>query len=96
MEDRNVDVVGGSQEEIFQTDVENVCADGYIQQGTNKFPKFKVTRDEFWQNQMDGRKRLRFRSGTPAQQYLSGTKYRIPFYISYQEEDGKIYTRKVK
>jgi len=85
------------KDEKFPTDVEGVDADGYIEQGTNKFPKFNVSQQEFHQNMTDGRRRLRWKSDTPAQKYMAGTKYRIPFYVSYTEEkSGKTYTRKIK
>ena len=85
------------KDEKFPTDVEGVEADGYIQQGTNKFPKFKVTQDEFHQNMTDGRRRLRWKTDTPVQKYMAGTKYKIPFYVSYTDEkSGKVYTRKIK
>jgi hypothetical protein len=64
--------------------------------GTESLPVFNVTKDEFYQNMRNGRKRLRFKSGTNAQQYMSKTKYRRPFYISYTDSDGKIYNRKIK
>jgi hypothetical protein len=86
----------GDKEEPLDTDVDGVTADGFIQQGTNKFPKFQVSREEFYQNMTDGRRRLRWKSDTPVQKYMSGTKYRNPFYVSYTDENGKTYTRKIK
>jgi hypothetical protein len=54
---------------------------------------FDVTKDEFYNNMKADRKRLRFRSGTPAQEYYSKTRYKTPFFIRNQE-DG--YMRKIK
>ncbi len=91
-----VDTTPVTDDDQFETDVEGVKADGYVSQGTNKFPKFNVTSNEFHQNMQDGRRRLRFKSGSNVQQYMHNTKYKIPFYISYQDDKGKTYTRKIK
>ena len=82
--------------EKFETDVNGVSADGFVQQGTNKFPVFNVDHPSFFQNMTDGRRRLRWPSGSSVQQYTQGTRYKIPFYIRYTGEDGKVYTRKIK
>jgi hypothetical protein len=84
------------KDDEFETDVPGVKADGYIAQGTNKFPKFNVSQSEFYQNMELGRRRLRFASGSPTQEFMQNTKYRNPFYISYTDENGKTYTRKIK
>ena len=70
-----------------ETDVPYVFADG----DKGGVPVFKVGKNEFYQNMRHGRRRLRFKSGTPAQKYMSKTKYNRPFYISH---DG--YIRKIK
>ncbi len=80
----------------FETDVEGNFADGYVQQGTVKFPKFNVDRASFYQNMSSGRKRLRFPSGSNVQQFMQGTKYRNPFYIEFTDENGETYRRKIK
>jgi len=91
------DTLDIKDDDTFETDVEGVRADGYIQQGTDKFPKFNVDKSSFFQNMTDGRKRLRFPSGSNAQQYMSNTKYgRNPFYISYTDDHGETYTRKIR
>jgi len=72
-----------------KTDVINVFADGE----KNGMPVFKVTKNEFYQNMNHGRKRLRFKTGTETQKYMSQTKYKRPFWIENQD-DG--YVRKIK
>jgi hypothetical protein len=59
-------------------------------------PVFKVTKAEFYQNMNYGRKRLRFQSGSPIQAYMQGTRYKNPFWISYKEDSGKEFIRKIK
>jgi len=71
-----------------KTDVEGVFAQAEKQ----GMPVFDVSKDEFYQNMNYGRRRLRFKGGTPASQYMRGTKYNRSFWI--REPDG--YTRKVK
>lgn len=71
------------------TDVESVFADAE----KDGLPVFKVSKDEFYQNMRYGRRRLRFKNGTPAQKYMSQTKYKRPFYIQNTDDD---YIRKVK
>jgi hypothetical protein len=80
----------------MDTDVEGVKADSFVQIGTIKIPKFNVSQEDFYQNFQDGRRRLRWKTDTPVQKYMSGTKYRNPFYVSYTDEAGRTYTRKVK
>ena len=76
----------------FDTDVDGVKAHGE----RLGLPVFNVERDEFFQNMNYGRKRLRFRSGSAVQQYMQGTRYNRPFWISYKEENGQEFIRKVK
>ena len=78
------------------TDVSGVNSDSIIKQGTNEFPCFDVSSHEFHQNMQDGRRRLRFKSGSSAQKYMSGTKYNRPFYISTTDSNGKIFQRRIK
>ncbi len=73
----------------FPTDVDGVTADGEKE----GHPVFDVSAEEFYNNMKQDRRRLRFGSGTKAQQYHSSTKYNRPFYIR-NKADG--YLRKVK
>ena len=74
-----------------ETDVEDVFADGI----KLELPVFNVTSKEFHQNMTDGRRRLRFNSGSSVQNYMQKTRYNRPFWISWN--DGKnTYVRKVK
>ncbi len=82
--------------ERFATDVEGVTSDSEQFIGKDSFPVFKVGKNEFYQNMNYGRKRLRFKSGTNAQQYMSGTNYQRPFYITYTDSKGKTYSRRIK
>jgi len=91
-----VDAKLDTKETELETDVEGVSADGYVQQGTNKFPKFNVDQEDFYQNFQDGRRRLRWKPDTPVQKYMAGTKYKNPFYVSYTDDKGRVFTRKVK
>ena len=75
-----------------ETDVKGVFADGQKQD----LYVFNVSKDEFNQNMSFGRKRIRFKSGSPVQQYMQGTKYVRPFWVSYGESNGKKYLRKIK
>ncbi len=96
-EEETVEVETGQEEPTrFDTDVEGVTSDGQISQGTNQIPVFKVDHGSFYQNMKQGRRRLRFKTGTNAQQYMSKTQYKSPFYIEYTDDKGKTYTRKIK
>ena len=75
-----------------ETNVDGVFADGE----KTGFPVFDVTRDEFNQNMDFGRKRLRFKGGTPVQQYMRGTRYSQPFWIAHKNDKGERYVRKIK
>ena len=63
------------------TDVDDVFADGE----RSGAPVFKVTQKEFYDNMKMDRRRLRLKSGTPAQKYYNQTKYRRPFWIQDTE-----------
>ena len=80
----------------FSTDVDSVRADGEVAHGNITFPSFNVTKNEFYQNMKHGRKRLRFKTGSSTQQYMSKTRYKRPFYISYTDSKNKTYSRKIK
>jgi hypothetical protein len=73
----------------FKTDVDGVYADGT----KGELPVFDVSKDEFFRNMKQDRRRLRFKSGSTAQKYHSNTRYRRPFWIR-NKEDG--YTYKIK
>lgn len=89
------DVEEKDEVQEYDTDVEGVKAADVVRQGTNEFPVFDCTEDEFYQNMTHGRKRLRFKSGSAAQAYMGGTKYKKPFYIRTQTKKGT-FTRKIK
>jgi len=72
-----------------KTDVSNIFADGEYKGS----PVFDVSTDEFYNNMKQDRKRLRFKSGSIAGDYMRKTRYNIPFYIRNQK-DG--YLRKIK
>ena len=72
-----------------KTDVSGVFADGEYK-GT---PVFDVSRQEFYNNMKQDRRRLRFKSDSSAGDYMRQTKYNIPFYIR-NTKDG--YLRKIK
>lgn len=60
-------------------------------------PVFSVDHDEFHQNMEFGRKRLRFKDGSPVQQYMQKAQVNRPFWLSYQDPNNKeVWTRKVK
>ncbi len=76
----------------FDTGVPDCTADGE-KQGK---PIFSVSKNEFFQNMNYGRKRIRFKSGGPAQTYQQGTRYKNTFFISYKDKAGKEYLRQIK
>lgn len=80
----------------FDTDVKDVRSDDIVRQGKDEFPCFDVDHNEFYQNMQDGRRRLRFKSGTNAQKYMSQTKYNRSFYIRHTDAGGKKFVRKIK
>ena len=77
------------------TDVEGVFAQSVVKHGTTEFPVFDVEEADFFGNMTDNRKRTRFKSGTPAAEYMKSTKYKIPFFVR-TTKDGQTYTRKIK
>lgn len=81
----------------FQTDVPDIIADDSIKIGVNEFPVFKCSKREFFSNMHTDRKRLRFSSGSKIQQYMQKTRYKNrDFYISFTDDDGKTFVRKIK
>lgn len=70
----------------FATDVEGLYADGT----RGELPVFDVDADEFFKNMKQDRRRMRFKSGSKAQQYHSNTKYRRPFWVR-NKDDGYLY-----
>lgn len=59
----------------------------------DNLPVFKVGHDEFYQNMNFGRKRIRFKSGSGAQRFMQGSRYKQSFWIQH-DKDG--YMRKIK
>lgn len=88
--------MGGDSQEGWATDVPDLKADDVVRQGKDEFPCFDVDQGEFYQNMQDGRRRLRFKAGSKAQQYMSQTKYSRSFFIRHTDADGKKYVRKIK
>ena len=80
----------------FETDVPDVFSNDVMKHGSTEFPVFDCGKDEFYQNQKWGRKRLRFKSGSPQQQYMKQTKYNKSFFIRHTDTKGDTYVRKVK
>jgi len=79
----------------FDTDVDGIKADDIVKHGNTEFPCFAVSKQEFFNNMTDTRKKTRFKSGSTVQQYMQKTKYNKPFFIEY-EENGKKFRRKIK
>ena len=80
----------------FETDVTDLRSDDVVRVGKDSFPCFDVEHGEFYQNMQDGRRRLRFKSGTGAQKYMSQTKYNRAFYIRHTDGAGKKFVRRIK
>lgn len=78
------------------TDVKDVFADGIEKNGHNEFPVFKCSKNEFYSNMTDNRKKMRFKSGSTIQQYMQKTRYKRAFFISYTDDNGKTYKRRIK
>lgn len=75
----------------IETHVPEVFADAINKR--DNLPVFKVKHNEFYQNMNYGRQRIRFKSGTPAQKFMQGSRYKQSFWIQH-EKDG--YMRKIK
>lgn len=82
---------GEEQNKGIATDVTDCYADDINKR--DNLPIFKVGHDEFYQNMNFGRKRIRFKSGTNAQKFMQGSRYKQSFWIQH-EKDG--YMRKIK
>jgi len=65
------------------TDVKDIFADGE----KLGLPVFDVSKEEFFNNIRKDRKKIRFKVGSPAQQYMAKTRYNRPFFIR-NSEDG--------
>ena len=87
-----------SQKETeFKTDVADVTADDVIKRGNDEYPVFDIDKRSFHQNMEGGRRRIRFPSGSKAQQYMQKSRYNRDFYVRYKDDtDGKEYVRKIK
>jgi hypothetical protein len=85
--DRGVD----TPPEKVKTHVDGVFADAVNKK--DNLPVFKVSHQEFFQNMMNGRQRIRFKTGTNPQKFMQGSKYKQSFWVQH-EKDG--YMRKIK
>jgi len=74
-----------------ETHVTGVFADAVNKR--DELPVFTVSHDEFNQNMSYGRNRIRFKNGSPASQFMQGSRYKQSFWI--QHADTK-YMRKIK
>jgi phosphoenolpyruvate synthase/pyruvate phosphate dikinase len=74
-----------------ETHVKDCFADAVNKR--DNLPVFKVGHDEFNQNMSYGRQRIRFKSGSDAQKFMRGSKYKQSFWI--QHADTK-FMRKIK
>lgn len=79
---------GGEQPKGVPTDVDGVFADGT----KGDAPVFDVTPEEFMNNMKMDRRRLRFKNGSKAAEYMRQTRYNRPFWIR-NSKDG--YMRKI-
>jgi len=76
-----------------KTSLDGVFADGE----KGGLPVFNVDKHSFYQNMTHGRKRLRLKSGTAGQAFMSQSKNNQPFWLSYENpENGEMWTRKVR
>jgi len=75
----------------IKTSVDNCFADAVNKR--DNLPVFKVPHDSFYQNMSYGRNRIRFKSGSEAQKFMQGSRYKQSFWIQH-EKDG--YMRKIK
>ena len=87
---------GKTEDGKLSTDVNDVFADAEVKVGTETFPVFDVSDNEFHQNMTWGRKRVRFNNETPAANYMRGSRYNRPFFIRNTDKQGKTYTRRIK
>lgn len=80
--------------EEFETDVAGLTADAVYKKGSEEFPCFDVSKNSFFNNMEQFRKRIRL-DGRAAE-YMKNTRYNKPFYIRYTDENNKTYIRKIK
>jgi len=85
--DQAVEVPDGKVE----TSVKDCYADAVNKR--DNLPVFKVPHESFYQNMNYGRQRIRFKTGSGAQKFMQGSKYKQSFWIQH-EKDG--YMRKIK
>ena len=76
----------------IETDVPEVWADGT----KDGLPIFDVSKDDFYKNLKQDRRRTRFSSETAASKYLQGTRYNKSFFVRTRDENGDAFIRKVK
>lgn len=74
----------------IETEFKGVFADAVNKRDT--LPVFKVSHNEFYQNMMNGRQRIRFKTGTDVQKFMQNGKYKSKFWIQH-DKDG--YMRKI-
>ena len=79
----------GKMEQVPIPDIEGLSADGINQR--DNLPIFNVDKDEFYQNMSHGRRRIRFKSDSSAQQFMKKSRYNKSFYIKHGD-----YIRKIK
>ena len=75
----------------IETEFKGVYADALNKR--DSLPVFKVSHNEFYQNMMNGRQRIWFKTGGNAQKYMQNGKYKSNFWIQH-DKDG--YMRKIK
>lgn len=80
----------------MSTGVDGADADAFINVGSEKFPVYDVSKQEFLQNMDNGRKRLRFEQDSKPQKYMQNGKHNREFYVRYTDNSGKKYTRRIK
>ncbi|MFW6015001.1 MAG: hypothetical protein ACOCRK_01030 [bacterium] len=96
-QDRNVSKFGSGSEEGYQTDVEGIKADDVVKYGKEEYPLFKVTPEEFFNNQKADRRKMRFKNGSKVGEYMRKTRNGArPFYIKTQTKSGDEYVRKIR
>lgn len=98
MDDHNsIAGTGKESDEGYPTDVEGVNADDIVKYGKEEYPAFEVSPQEFFSNQKADRKKLRFKNGSKAGEYMRKTRNGArPFYIKTTAADGTKYTRKIR
>lgn len=80
--------------EQYETDVPGLFSDSTYKKGTENFPCFNVSKDKFFGNMEQFRKRISLDG--KAADYLRATRYNKPFYIRFTDENNKVYVRKIK